>query len=81
MKRLLKNITHYKSSILGVVFIVFSLSMINNSDSIEQYEFYLYAGLIVSGVLLLFVPDKFINALEKKVLGKNINLFKSDNNE
>jgi hypothetical protein len=40
----------------------------------NDYNSTFIGSLLTSGALLLFVPDRFINALEKKVLGKEIKL-------
>lgn len=71
MKRILKNIGYIKSTILGLCFIGTGIYIAIQK---ETYNEYLVGGLIVSGILLLFVPDKFINGLEKMIFGKSLNL-------
>jgi hypothetical protein len=64
MNTIVKN---FKSTLLGVLFIATGVYLlVKNVNS----DYYIISGLFVSGVLLLFAPDTFINFLEKKVLGK-----------
>jgi hypothetical protein len=74
----LRNFKQLKSSILGLVLITVGLYIVITST---DYNLYMISGLLVSGVLLLFVPDKFINSLEKVVFGREIKLFNSKDQE
>ena len=67
---------NYKAPILGAVLIACGLYVILIK---ETYNETMIAGLLISGVLLFFVPNKFINVLEKFVLGRVL-IDKSSNN-
>jgi len=58
-------------SILGLVLIGVALYLIIYT---ADYNLYLVSGMLSAGILLFFVPDKFINGLEKIVFGKEIDL-------
>ncbi len=75
MKARIKTI---KASILGIVLIGVALYLIITSN---DYNVSVVTGLLISGVMLFFVPDKFINLLEKAVIGRVINVGKKDENE
>jgi hypothetical protein len=70
----LQNFKQLKSSLLGIVLITVGLYIVVTQI---EYNLYMIAGFLVSGVLLLFVPDRFINSLEKVVFGREIKLFKT----
>lgn len=59
-----KIIKHFKSSILGVLFIATALYLLIQSISTD---YYIIGGLLVSGTLLLFASDRFIIMLETAV--------------
>lgn len=57
-------IKHFKSTVLGVVFIAAGLYLLLQAITTD---YYIIGGLLASGTLLLFASDKFINLLEKVV--------------
>lgn len=61
------NIKKYKSSVLGVVFITVGIYLIVSG---KTFDYWIIGGLEVGGVLLLFTGDRFIQQLEKVVLGR-----------
>lgn len=66
-------IKYFKSTILGLAFIAVAVYLMINSIDVNVW---ILGSLLVSGVMLLFVPDRFIEAIEKLVFGKI--LFKKD---
>lgn len=86
------NITEIKSTIIGTLLILAGLAMIIFGEySAREYNVYVASGLIVTGILLLFAADSFINIslqalsgaaafLNTWVSNKATKLPKNDNN-
>jgi len=67
-----------KTTILGTVLIGTGIYIAITST---DYNVYFVGGLICSGILLWFAPDKLVNAIEKAILGKEIKLKKNDEHQ
>lgn len=80
--KLIKNIKAIKSTILGTILIALGIYIIiystRNGIDINNY---VVTALIGSGIGLWFCPDRYINALEKLVLGREIKLNNTDKDE
>jgi hypothetical protein len=61
----------FKAGLLGLVLIGTSIYVMIAKDN---YDTGFMTMVLATGILLLFVPDKFINAIEKKILGREIKL-------
>lgn len=72
------NVKKYKSSILGVVFIVTGIYCLLKGLTADMY---VIGGLLISGTLLLFTGDRFIQKLEKVVFGRILFEKKKDEGE
>jgi len=64
MKKIIKN---YKSTILGLVFILVGIYLLVQSIT---FDYWIIGGLIVGGLMLIYSGDNFIERLEQIVFGK-----------
>ena len=58
---------NYKASILGMLLIACGLYVVITK---EGYNETLIGAILTSGVMLFFVPNRFINLLEKLIIGR-----------
>lgn len=64
-----KNLKHWKSTLLGIIFIVASIAYIVYIEDIDKIIFF---GVLGLGIVLLFLPDTLISAL-RNFIKKNQN--------
>lgn len=64
MRKIIKN---YKSSILGLAFVLVGIYLLVHSIT---FDYWIIGGLIVGGLMLFYSGDKFIERLEKVIFGK-----------
>src|SRR5688572_5129165 len=74
MKKLVRNISSYKTTILGIVLLLFAGYAILH---LEEHNEYLIGGLLLSGILLVVSPDSYVLLFEKFMDKK----FKNNNDE
>ena len=74
---MIRNVKQIKSTILGAAFIAEGIYMLIEQVGTEYSQLF----MIVSGIGLLFAPDRYINALEKWALGREIKVGNNDNTE
>lgn len=69
MKRIIND---YKTSVLGLVFLIWSAYNINRLGAIEleSFESYYYGSLFIGGAVLLFSGDKYINKIIEIFINK-----------
>ncbi|SKC53527.1 hypothetical protein SAMN05660236_1352 [Ohtaekwangia koreensis] len=64
MRKIIKN---YKSSILGLAFVLVGIYLLVLSIT---FDYWIIGSLIIGGLMLLYSGDKFIERLEKILFGK-----------
>ena len=59
--RIKRRLKSWKTTILGIILILSSLSYLYLVESTDKIIFF---GVLASGILLLFSPDTYINSIE-----------------